>query len=61
MRRSVRERRHPKRYNLYAFYSNFSLCITHDDPKTVKEVVDSENGKLWKEDMVDEMTSLHKY
>jgi len=26
----------------------------------VKEVVDSEDGKLWKEAMVDELTSLHK-
>jgi len=26
----------------------------------VKEAVDSEDGKLWKEAMVDEMTSLHK-
>jgi len=26
----------------------------------VKEEVDSEDGKLWKEAMVDEMTSLHK-
>jgi len=36
------------------------LSITDDDPRTVKEVVDSENGKLWKEAMVDEMASLHK-
>eukprot|EP00253_Pinus_taeda_P016346 PITA_16346 len=28
--------------------------------RTVKEVVDSEDGKLWKEAMVDEMTSLQK-
>eukprot|EP00253_Pinus_taeda_P023491 PITA_23491 len=27
---------------------------------TVKEAVDSEDGKLWKEAMVDEMVSLHK-
>ena len=26
----------------------------------MKEVVDLENGKLWKEAMVDEMASLHK-
>jgi len=36
------------------------LSITDDDPRTVKEVVDSEDGKLWKEAMVDEMASLHK-
>eukprot|EP00253_Pinus_taeda_P019065 PITA_19065 len=28
--------------------------------RNVKEVVDSEDGKLWKEAMVDEMESLHK-
>eukprot|EP00253_Pinus_taeda_P007933 PITA_07933 len=28
--------------------------------RTVKEAVDSEDGKLWKEAMVDEMASLHK-
>ncbi len=26
----------------------------------MKEAVDSEDGKLWKEAMVDEMASLHK-
>jgi len=60
VRKSVRERRQPERYSPFAFYSNFSLSITDDDPKTVKEVVDSEDGKLWKEAMVDEMASLHK-
>jgi len=60
VRRLVRERRQPKRYSPSAFYSNFSLSITNDDPRTVKEVVDSKDGKLWKEAMVDEMASLHK-
>ena len=36
------------------------LTITDDDPRTVREAVDSEDGKLWKEAMVDEMASLHK-
>ena len=36
------------------------MSVTDDDPKTVKEVVDSEDGKLLKEAMVDEMASLHK-
>lgn len=60
VRRSVRERRQPERYSPSAFCSNFSLSVTDDDPKTVKEAVDSEDGKLWKEAMVDEMESLHK-
>ena len=60
MRRSFWERRKPKRYSPSAFCSNFSLTITYDDPRTVRETVDSEDGKLWKEAMVDEMESLHK-
>ena len=60
MIRSVRERRQPERYNPSAFCSNFTLSITDDDPIIVKEVVDLEDGKLWKEAMVDEMVSLYK-
>eukprot|EP00253_Pinus_taeda_P018593 PITA_18593 len=60
VRRLVRERRKPERYSPYAFCSNFALFVTDDDPKIVKEAVDSEDGKLWKEAMVDEMASLHK-
>jgi len=60
VRRSVRERRQPERYSPSAFYSNFSLSVIDDDPRTVKEVVDSEDGKVWKEAMVDDMASLQK-
>eukprot|EP00253_Pinus_taeda_P024185 PITA_24185 len=60
VRISAREGRQPERYIPSTFYSNFYLSITDDDPRTVKEAVDSEDGKLWKEDMVDEMASLHK-
>eukprot|EP00253_Pinus_taeda_P013498 PITA_13498 len=60
VRRSVRERRKQERYSPYAFSSNFALSVTPDDPKTMMEEVDSEDGKLWKEAMVDEMESLHR-
>ena len=60
MRRSVRERRQPERYSPSALCSGFALTITDDEPRTVREAVDSEDGKLWKEAMVDEMASLHK-
>ena len=60
MRRSIWERRPPERYSPSAFCSNFSLTITDDDPRTIREAIDSETGKLWKEAMVDEMASLHK-
>eukprot|EP00253_Pinus_taeda_P010978 PITA_10978 len=60
VRRSVRERRKLERYSPSALCSNFALSVTDDDPRTVKEAVDSEDGKLSKEAMVDEMESLHK-
>ena len=60
VRRSIQERRQPERYSPYAFCSNFSLTITDDDPRTVREAVDLEDEKLWKEAIVDEMASLHK-
>ena len=60
MRISVWEIRQSERYSSSAFYSNFSLHITDDDPRTVSEAVYSKDGKLWKEAMVDEMASLHK-
>ena len=40
VRRSVRERRQRERCSQSTFYSNFSLSISDDDPRTVKEVVD---------------------
>jgi hypothetical protein len=36
------------------------LSITDDDPRTVREVVDSEDGNLWKRAMEEEMASLDK-
>jgi hypothetical protein len=39
LRRLVRERRIPERYTPSDFYSNFSLPITNDDPRTVMEEV----------------------
>jgi hypothetical protein len=58
LRRSVRERRLPERYSPSDFHSNFSLSITDDDPRTVREAVDSEDGNLWKRAMEEEMASL---
>eukprot|EP00253_Pinus_taeda_P027597 PITA_27597 len=57
VRRSVRERRQLERYSPFSFCSNFALSITGNDPRTVKEAIDSEDGKLWKEAMVDGMFS----
>jgi hypothetical protein len=51
LRRSLRDKRKPKRYSPPDFCSNFNLAITNDDPRTVKEVVNSEDSKLWKKSM----------
>ena len=60
VRRLVRERREPEMYSPSNFCSKFSLTIIDDDLRTVNGVVDSEDGKLWNEAMVDEIASLHK-
>ena len=39
---------------------NFFFSITNDDPRTLREEVDSEDGKIWKTFMVEEMASLDK-
>jgi hypothetical protein len=46
LRRSVREKRLSESYTSSNFRSNFSLSITNDDPRTIREAMDSEDGKL---------------
>jgi hypothetical protein len=60
LRRSDRESRLSERYSPSDFHSNFALSITDDDPRTVREAVDSEDGNLWKRAMDEEMASLDK-
>jgi hypothetical protein len=36
------------------------LSITDDDPRTVREAVDSKDGNLWKNDMDEEMDTSDK-
>jgi hypothetical protein len=60
LRRSDRERRLLERYSPPDFHSNFALSTTDDDPRTVREAVDSEDGNLWKRAMEEEMASLDK-
>jgi hypothetical protein len=54
------ERRQLERYTPPDFHSSFSFSITDDDPITVREAVDSKDGKLWKKAMVEEMETLYK-
>jgi hypothetical protein len=56
----MRERRKPKNYRPPDFHSHFSLSITDDDPRTIREEVNSEDIKLWKKSMVEEMDVLDK-
>jgi hypothetical protein len=46
LRRLVRERKQPERYTPPDFRSNFALFIIDDDPRTVREAVNSEDSKL---------------
>jgi hypothetical protein len=41
LRKSIRERRQPERYTPPDFRSNFVLSIIDDDPRTLREAVDS--------------------
>jgi hypothetical protein len=55
VRRLERVRKPVERYILPEFNSTFMLNSTHDEPKSIREVVDSVEGKLWKDTMVEEM------
>jgi hypothetical protein len=60
LRRLDQERRLSERFSPYDFRSNFALSITNDDPRTIREAVDSKDGNIWKRAMEEEMTSLDK-
>ena len=60
MRRFDHVARHVERYSLPAFLSCFVLSTINDEPRSIKEVVSSEECKLWKNAMVEEMEALEK-
>ena len=60
VRRSNRERRPVDRYSPPDFRSTFVLSAVSDEPRSVKEAVNSEECKLWKNAMVEEMEALDK-
>jgi hypothetical protein len=60
LRRLVQEKRLSERYTPSNFRPNFYFSITDDDPRTVREGVDSEDGNLWKKAMDEEMAALDK-
>jgi hypothetical protein len=56
----MRERRQPKRYSPPNFRVNFPVSIIYDNPRTLREAVNSEDSKLWKKTIVEEMDALDK-
>ena len=61
MRRSRHTRKQPNMYSPLNFHSNFALSATvEEDPRTVKEAIDSMEGELWKKAMEEEIKSLRK-
>jgi hypothetical protein len=47
-------------YSLPEFYSTFMLTSTDEEPKSFREEFNSIEGKLWKDDMIEKIESLHK-
>jgi hypothetical protein len=60
VRRSERVRKPVERYSPPNFHSTFVLTAIYNEPNFLGEVVELEEGKLWKDTMVEEMESLHK-
>jgi hypothetical protein len=52
VRRSKRVRKPVKRYIPPNFHSAFMLTLINEEPKSVGEAIDSEEGKIWKYAMV---------
>ena len=60
LRRSSREIRQPEKHSPPDFHSHFAMSITNDDPRNVKESVNSKDSDIRKNAMYEEMNSLDK-
>jgi hypothetical protein len=60
VRRSKQVRKKFKRYGPPNFCSAFLVTCTYAEPKSVREGINSIEGRLLKDAMVEEMESLHK-
>jgi hypothetical protein len=60
VRRLERIRKLVERYSPPNFRSAFVLIVIDDEPKSIGEAIDSAEGKLWKDTVVEEMESLYK-
>jgi hypothetical protein len=61
LRRSDRVRRPVETYSPPDFCSAFVLSTINDEPRSIKEAVNSEECKLSKNAMVEEMEALDKH
>jgi hypothetical protein len=59
VRRSERLRKSVERYNPPNFHSAFVLSVIDEEPKSVIEVADLIESKLWKDTMVKEMEYVY--
>jgi hypothetical protein len=59
IRRSKRTRKIVERYSLSDLHYAFMLIVTKDEHKSVSEEVDSIEGKIWKDAMVEDMESFY--
>ena len=60
LRRDDHVRRPVERYSPPDFRSTFVLSSINDEPISVKEAVNSEEGKLWKKAIIEEIEALDK-
>jgi hypothetical protein len=60
VRRSERIKKRVERYILPDFRSTFVLTAIDDEPKLVGETIETIEGKLWKDAIVEGMESLYK-
>ena len=60
VRRSCQARKQPQREIPPRFHSTFALYVVKDDPRSVKEAIESTKGKLWKSSIKEEMETLKK-
>jgi hypothetical protein len=60
VRMSEQVRKPVKRYSSPYFHFSFLLTATNEEPKSIREAIDSVEGRPWKDAMVKEMESLHK-
>ena len=60
MKRPGQTRKQHERYSSPDFFSTFTLSSIENDPRIVKEAIDSIEGELWENVMEEVLVSLRK-